>query len=246
MGRISFENFGTRAKYLKDNTSIAGRYSIQKEAEKYIIMDIIQKLNIEPKDVCLDIGCGPGNILIPLSFFVKKITGIDHNSVIEKLKARISDLNNIELIPGNFLDLNINNNFSKIIVYSVLHYLENEKEVLEFINKTVTLLVPGGKILFGDIPNESKKKRFLSSPQGKEFIKEWEQKVAKSQIKDDFESSILKKLSEDNKLVKFDDTFIFKIIKLLRDSGYHTYIYPQLPELPFGYTREDILIEKTK
>ena len=34
------------------------------------------------------------------------------------------------------------------------------------------------------------------------------------------------------------------LIKGLIDKGYNTYIFSQPPELPFGYTREDILIEK--
>ena len=125
MGRISFENYGKRAELLSDFTFMAGRYPSQKEAEKFIVIDIVNKLNISPSDVCLDVGCGVGNILIPLSFFVKKITGIDHSSVIDKLTSRLSDLNNVELIKGNFLDLKIKKIYNKIILYSVLNYLEN-------------------------------------------------------------------------------------------------------------------------
>lgn len=58
MGRISFENYGKRAELLSDFTFMAGRYPSQKEAEKFIVIDIVNKLNISPSDVCLDIGCG--------------------------------------------------------------------------------------------------------------------------------------------------------------------------------------------
>lgn len=244
MGRISFENYGERAKLSNNYTVIAGRYSIQKEAEKYIFLDVISKLNINPKDKCLDIGCGAGNILIPLSFLVKEITGIDHSLVIEKLKKRFPNSNKIKLISGNFLDLKIDKIYNKILVYSVLHYLADEKEVLEFIDKTVSLLAPGGKILFGDIPNKSKKEKFLLSQKGKEFINEWEHKLSFHQKNDKSEASLLDKLKKDENIVEFDDIFILKIIKKLRNCNLLAYILPQPPELPFGYTREDILVEK--
>ncbi len=243
MGRLSFENYGKKALLLNDYPLISGRYSFQKEAEKYIQLDIIKKLKIKPDDTCLEIGCGIGTILIPISFLVKKITGIDHNLVIEKLKERFTNSNNVTLVPGNFLDLKINLTYNKIIVYSVLHYLKDEKEVFDFIEKTVSILAPDGKILFGDIPNKSRKNRFLLSLQSKEFIKEWERKKMKEE-KDNSQLSIIKNLPVDKKNVEFDDDFILKIIKKLRDDGFHAYVLSQPPELPFGFTREDILVEK--
>ncbi len=244
MGRISFDNYGKRAQILNDYTSISGRYPIQKEAEKYILLDIIEKLIIKPDDTCLDIGCGVGNILIPLSFLVKKITGIDHNLVIEKLKTRFTDSNDIEVISGNFIDLDLKNTYTKIIVYSVLHCLEDENEVIKFIDKTISLLSPGGNILFGDIPNESKKKRFLSTAYGSNFLKEWSKILHKYEETHHSEILNLQKLEDDNKLVKFNDEFVIKIVSFLRNKGYHAYIIPQSPGLPFYHTREDILVEK--
>jgi len=245
MSRVSFQNYGLKAKQLNNYTVIAGRYSFQEEAEKKILLDIIKKLNIDPNDKCLDIGCGVGNILIPMSFFVKSITGIDHESCIGKLKERLSDLKNINLIPGNFLDLMLSDYFDKIVVYSVLHYLKNKDEVFEFMFKAVSLLVPGGKILFGDIPNESRKDRYLMTPQGKHIESEWNAKIKYMGKETDKPSNLLlNDLPTDMKLVGFDDNFILSIIARMRKKGYHAYILPQPPELPFGYTREDILIEK--
>ena len=244
MGRISFDNYGKRAQILNNYTSISGRYTFQKEAEKYILWDIIEKLIIKPDDTCLDIGCGVGNILIPLSFLVKKITGIDHNLVIEKLKTRFTDSIDIEVISGNFLDLDLKNTYTKIIVYSVLHCLEDENEVIKFIDKTISLLPPDGKVLFGDIPNESKKERFLSTAYGSNFLKEWSKVLQKHKETHHSEILNLQKLEDDNKLVKFNDEFVLKIVSFLRNKGYHAYIIPQSPGLPFYYTREDILVEK--
>ena len=105
----------------------------------------------------LDIICGTGNLSIPLSFLCQKITGIDHKDVLQSFHRRCEGLNNLILTPGNFLDVEIHERFDKIMVYSVLHYLTDIKEVLNFIDKALGLLKPGGKILFGDTPNTSKK-----------------------------------------------------------------------------------------
>jgi hypothetical protein len=53
------------------------------------------------------------------------------------------------------------------------------------------------------------------------------------------------KLDSDTENVQFDDTFMLEIIKQTRASGYHSYILSQPGNLPFGYTREDILVIKT-
>ena len=243
MGRQSFKNYGQRAKLLDDFTIISGRYSIQKNAEKLILLDIIKKLDLNLNDCCLDIGCGVGNFLIPLSFIVKNITGIDHDLIMKKLIKRFPILDNIKLIAGNFLDLQINEKFDKVIIYSVLHYLESEGEVLDFINKALSILNPGGKVLLGDIPNKSKRSRFLSSKEGKKFQLEWKKKISETQEEND-STSILSKLPIDNDLVEFRDDFLLKILKDLKSKGYHASILSQPQELPFGFTREDILVEK--
>ncbi len=245
MSRVSFENYGLKAKQLNNYTVISGRYSFQEKAENKILPDIIKKLNVDTSDNCLDIGCGVGNILIPMSFFVKSITGIDHELCIEKLNERLSDLKNINLIPGNFLDLMLSDYFDKIVVYSVLHYLKSKDEVYEFMFKAVSLLSSDGKILFGDIPNESRKDRFLMSPQGKHIESGWNAKIeCNAKETDESSNLLLNDLPTDMKLVKFNDHFVSSIIARMRMNGYHAYVLPQPPELPFGYTREDILIEK--
>ena len=78
MSRISFENYGKRARELSQDTQIAGRYQNQADAERYIFFDIVKKLKIKPTDSILDIGCGTGNVTFPLSFISQQITCVDH------------------------------------------------------------------------------------------------------------------------------------------------------------------------
>ncbi len=93
MGRISFENFGVAAEQLDNYTTMASRYLMQEESERHIVPDIIKKLDLSVTDQCLDIGCNVGNILIPLSFYVRSIHGIDHLKCLEKLEKRFPDAN---------------------------------------------------------------------------------------------------------------------------------------------------------
>ena len=39
-----------------------------------------------------------------------------------------------------------------------------------------------------------------------------------------------------------DDEYLMKLLLEVRNNGYESYLLPQKHELPFGYTRDDILI----
>ena len=239
MSTITFENYGKLAENMRDFTQVAGRYSCQRDDEKNILQDVIQKLALSAKVDLLEVGCGSGNLLIPLSFCVGKVTGIDHPSCIDSLKKRYQ-AENVSLIGSNFLDCRENKLgvYHRILIYSVLHCLGKE-EVKSFIAKAVSLLRPGGKMLLGDLPNLSKKNRFLASKEGELFIEEWNKRLAATG--DDVQKV---QLSEDSDTAEFNDDNILALIKEIRDSGCNAYLLPQPVHLPFGYTREDILVEK--
>jgi 2-polyprenyl-3-methyl-5-hydroxy-6-metoxy-1,4-benzoquinol methylase len=238
VSKISFDNYGKRAERLDDPTLIAGRLGIQKEDERNIAKDVLKKLDLRASDSVLDIGCNVGNLLIPLSFSVKDITGIDHPSCLERLKMRFPT-DPIRLIPGDFLDTQIDGTFSKILCYSVLHYLKDEGEVLRFVDKCLSLLSEGGMVLLGDIPNQGVKRRFLNSARGKRFDGEWRELAARGPASTKKREILL---DPDTETVQFDDDLVLEILGRYRGKGYHTYVLPQPPELPFGNSREDILI----
>ena len=246
MGKRAFENFGIAAERAENYTIAASRYLYQEEEEKNIISDIIKKLDIRPQDVCMDIGCGTGNVLIHLLPLVKSITGIDHPKCLEKLKERTTGIGNIYLIPGNFLDIDIKNRFDKIIVYSVLQCLEEEKEVFDFIEKALLLLNPGGKLLLGDIPNVSKQKRFFSTEKGKRYQRKWNKKRMQLRGKTKVESisDLLQDVEKDTKYVTLDDDLVLSVLDRVRKKGMDAYVLPHPDQLPFAGSREDILIEK--
>ncbi|MGB0383336.1 MAG: class I SAM-dependent methyltransferase [Ardenticatenaceae bacterium] len=236
MSRVSFDNYGQMAQQGVSWTESSGRYSIQEANEKNIILDVVQKLKLSSKDELLEIGCGPGNLLIPLSFLVKSATGIDHPEILSRLSSRFDD-NSIQKIPGNFLDINLSRTFDKILIYSVLHILSDEQEVMSFIQKAINLLNPGGILLLGDIANIDAKKRFLSTQYGKEFEQQWNEMMTGH-------FAAWHHLERDPKTVTFNDKLLMKILSDFRQQGLHTYVAPQPNNLPFGFTREDVIIMK--
>ena len=70
MGRTSFESFGEFADRELSWSQIAGRYDFQKAVELEIVRDIAEKLQLSEGDTLLEVGCGAGNLLIPLSGLV--------------------------------------------------------------------------------------------------------------------------------------------------------------------------------
>ena len=149
MSSVSFNNFGYVASKEVDNTILASRYGHQKNQEKMIVLDVIEKLELNPLDQVLDIGSGPDLLTLPLSYIARTVTAVDHEQVLKKINKQQD--NNIILKAGNFLELDLSEKFNKIVTYSVLHYLQSENEVLEFVKKAISLLHKDGILMIGDV-----------------------------------------------------------------------------------------------
>ena len=238
MSRMSYEHYGRGAQH--PNITVAGgRYAYQAQAERLIALDVVAKLKLGPADDLLEIGCGPGNILIPLAFLCGSATGIDHPNLLGRLSDRLSGPPKITLVAGNFLDVNPPcESYSKIFMYAMLHYLSSVDEVLGFVNKAAGLLRPGGRMLLGDLPNADHKRRFLATPTGRAFDEGWRaSRDGATPSEGDFPGE-----DDDHLVGAFDDASIARIMLETRAAGFESYVVEQRADLPFGHTREDIVI----
>ena len=240
MSRVTFENYGRLALEVDDPTVVGGRYAIQRRAERLIVMDVARKLDIGPDDRLLEIGCGPGNLLIPLSFMVQSAVGIDHPNVCTFLHKRFTDPK-IQTIDCNFLDYepSVGEMYDKVLMYGVVSTLSDHEEAIEFIDKAVGLVAAGGRFLLGDIPNIDRKQRFLQSEFGNSFEAEWQELMACAP-----QASQQSELSTDESVFQPNDHFVLSLMKRYRERGYDTFVLAQPPDLPFGYTREDLLVRR--
>lgn len=236
----AFSAYSKLAKMNVTDVEAAGRYQFQENDEKKIFDDILWKLELSKNDRVLDIGCGPGALLIPASGLVREITGIDNENSINRCSEKLnSNYPNVELIVGEFNkdDFSKLGKFNKIIVYGVLHCLNNLDEVNSFVNKAMSLLSLGGRLLLGDVPNTSKKNRYINSSNFKSQKKEWASKSKNINTN----AEILKSA---NQIGGFSDVEIMDLLISVRRSGYESFLIPQNENLPYGITREDILITR--
>ena len=122
--------------------------------------DINSKLHIQNNDRLLDLGGGAGQLT---AYFVKNCAHVVlADGAVEALKlARLNlaaagnvayEQVDIQKLPLPFED----NQFDKVICYSVIHYLADYDEFDRLIQELLRITVKNGKILIGDIPLKEK------------------------------------------------------------------------------------------
>lgn len=120
-----------------------------------------------------------------------------------------------------------------VLVYSVLHHVFAEANLWAFIDRSLELLRSGGRLLLGDIPNVSKRKRFFSSAAG---VAHHQQFTGTASI-----PAVTFNMLEPRKV---DDAVVLGIVTRARLAGFDAYVVPQPETLPMANRREDVLIEK--
>ena len=244
MSRKSYESYGERARTMLDPMQATGRLIMTRLGEKLILADVVKKLEIGPGDSLLDIGCGIGNIGIPLSFLVREYVGVDHPDVVARFKRRLPE-DCPMLIGGNFLDSKPERTFDRVLAYAMIHYLTDYDEVLRFVDLALGVLPHGGRLLIGDIPNPNLKARFMTSPLAQEKGKEWDQTFENNLPKEREAVKVLTIAAEqDTEVVKFNDAVILALVAHIRSRGFDAWVEPQTFGLPFCTQREDIVVSR--
>ena len=208
--------------------------------EAAIFKDIKSKLSqlSEQGKVVLDIGPGcsdlPAMLIEHCGAHAHKLLLVDS----EEMLVLLPDLPFIKkyqgIYPSAIDDFDqLKGKVDVILLYSVLHYIFVEGNIYSFLDKSLSLLSPGGQMLIGDIPNSSKRKRFFSSETGVRFHQEF------TQTKELPKMEFLK--IEDGQI---DDAVIMGLVNRARSQGFDAYVLPQRPELPMANRREDILIAR--
>lgn len=222
---------------------MSGRYRNQSAAVRRVAVDVLSKLELRAEDSLLDIGCGVGDISIPLSMLCDEVTLVDHPKVLAQLKRRIPREERVTFMPGDFLSLDFDQTYDKILAYGVVVCLPDEESVLRFLRKTIQLCSPGGRILIGDLANSDKKARFAGTEFGRTFAQAWEKDAAKRGAR--ARAPAVKALAEPVSVFpRFSDQLVLRMVDFCRREGAESYLLPQPVDLPFGHTREDLLIIK--
>jgi SAM-dependent methyltransferase len=236
-----------------DKTSIAGRYDFDKGKEQFIVDDIVSKLDIKEKSSFFDIGCGAGLVAEYLIKYLHKLdvslTMMDVAEVIGILKRdTISDTMfpglKVQLLNGYFPeDFSLTGQkFDRILLYAVLYQVDNPMEIIQ---EAVKLLNPYGKLLLGDLPNISRKGRFLSSGNGRIFDAGYKKmRIEDLPVYKSHHDFVEKMIADPEYYSMIDDQFVSNIYQEYTGMGYDVFILPQTDNLPFSKTRHDVLICK--
>jgi hypothetical protein len=207
--------------------------------EDLILEDIACKLsNINHQNnLILDIGAGCSSLPQKLADLCcanqNHLIRVDSKEMLDLLPCEDNITNLYGAFPRDCRDFieKHQQKISAILVYSVLQYVFAEGNLFEFVDLCLSLLAPGGQLLLGDIPNASKRKRFLSSDEG----------ICYHKIYVDSDSTpVVNHLQLEPGQI--DDGVVMGIIMRCRQAGFDAYIVPQGGDLPMANRREDILI----
>jgi cyclopropane fatty-acyl-phospholipid synthase-like methyltransferase len=237
----SFEAYGRAAEAVENLFIATGRRAFQADSRKFIVEDVLAKMRPTPTDHLFEIGCGVGLLLIPLAQYVEVAMGMDHEACIARMRKSGIPAN-VELIAGRWPETCVSKSFDCILVYSVLHYLSGERSADKFIDRCLEILKPGGRLLLGDIQNLDSLRRYQTSRFGIEYGKKWDKMKSKSITQHKQFEDIFAKVRKNSPYLS--DDYIMKLISRLRRMGYEAYVMAQKHELPFSYSREDVLIWK--
>lgn len=239
---LTFNDYKELAKNntLKNYEKVGFSSRHREDMEDNIFFDVVNKLNISgDSKVIVDIGCGCSR---PVEMLIDLCRNNNHSLYLIDSKEMLDNIRDegfIYKMPMEFpVEKDIEFLYGKsdyVLCYSVIQIVTYYSSIFRFLDESVDMLKPGGRMLLGDIPNITKKKRFLSSNRGIEFHKSWSGSNEKPQV----DWNILHKVSEG-----IDDSIIFSILQRYRSMGCETYLLEQPEGLPMSNTREDILIVK--
>jgi SAM-dependent methyltransferase len=206
--------------------------------EEAIFEDIVAKLPpLERREqVVLDIG--PGCSALP-GLLRERCEAAGHTLLMvdsEEMLAHHADGERLRKFAGAFPDCpglleEFAGRVDAILAYSVLHYVFPSASVHAFLDEAMKLLAPGGHMLIGDIPNVSKRRRFFSSPAGREYHRRF--------TGSDEPPEVTFNAVEPEKI---DDAVLLGLVARARAAGCDAYLVPQADGLPMANRREDLLV----
>jgi hypothetical protein len=209
--------------------------------EELIFTDILAKLpNLGGTgQTVLEIGPGCSG---PAHMMIEWCRSHQHRLILvdsEEMLAHLPDEPFITKIAGRYPDQCVEKlapyrgRVQGIVCYSVLHYIFAETNLFDFLDTSLTLLADGGEMLIGDIPNQSKRKRFFSSASGIKYHQEF---TGTKEIPAVSFTSV--------DTGKIDDSVLLGLVLRARAAGFDAYLLPQPSSLPMANRREDLSIRK--
>jgi 2-polyprenyl-3-methyl-5-hydroxy-6-metoxy-1,4-benzoquinol methylase len=240
---LTFDGFKdlARDETLTPHERIGFPDSYREGKSEAILDDVASKLTVlsgRGKHV-LDIGPGCGELALRLIDLCRtrghKLALVDSREVL----ARLPDAPFLTKIAARFPEecageiARRKGTVDAILSYSVLQYVHAERDVFAFLDAATGLLAHGGAMLIGDIPNLSKRRRFLESPAGVRFHRELTGRDDAPPVP-----------NGPTPAGAIDDEVLLALVGRARSAGFDAYLMPQAPDVPLENRREDLLVRR--
>jgi SAM-dependent methyltransferase len=214
--------------------------ALREDAELAILDDIeakVPRLKIGNGISVVDIGCGANGLTDALLARCRerghRLTLVDSAEVL----VHHQQTPGVRLVAGRFPEIPVLSEAvgtcDVVIAYSVLQYAFVDASIHAFVDAALALLAPGGRLLLGDLPNASMRRRFLNSESGRTFHRAY--------MGVDGDPSVSWPVLPTGEM---DDGVVLGLLVRARDSGFHAWLVPQTTGLPMSNRREDLLCQR--
>jgi hypothetical protein len=203
-----------------------------------ILRDVASKLTVlrGRGKLVLDIGTGCSDVATSL---IALCGARGHRLLLvdsAEMLSLLPDGPHLEKHPGRFPEEHAilieehRGRLDAVLAYSVLQYVFVERDVSEFLDRALELLAPGGRLLIGDVPNHSMRRRFLASAAGARFHRRLTGRRDRPPLEAEGPEG------------RLDDSVVLALLARARAAGFHAFVMPQRSRLPMANRREDLLV----
>tara|TARA_B100000287_G_scaffold416293_1_gene450794 strand:- start:634 stop:1329 length:696 start_codon:yes stop_codon:yes gene_type:complete len=160
---IDWINFWDKKALSSSDFEATGRGNMSIFGLIHTFHDCYNYLELNKSDNFLDIGCGSGLLSLMISNFVKLVTGVDiSKNMIKRAILNCQDVKNLKFKRNSITDMSFKKEqFDKILIYSVLHYLKSFDEVESVVKKLKKITKKNSRIFIAAIPDFKKKKIYI-------------------------------------------------------------------------------------
>ncbi len=121
---------------------------------------VSHELRLSTQSKFLEVGCGAGMFLLPLSEKVKLVTGCDLAKSMLKRARQFDNQLMVQVTEASNLPYS-SNAFDTILVYSVFHYFPSNDYAIQTLNELLRVCSRQGRIWIGDVPDKAKQQQAL-------------------------------------------------------------------------------------
>ena len=157
------EHWNQAAKDNKDIKLISGWGNRTLKEMLFAITNVAKKLELKREDKLLNVGCGAGLFEIAFACWIKEIYGIDYSTEMTNVaKTNTEKYDNVNIDTADVRNLPFcDEYFDKVLVNSVIQYLNGLNEVEEVFEELGRVTKQNGKILISMNPDAGKKDEYF-------------------------------------------------------------------------------------